>query len=154
MYPSSPIHPLLSEAGLIPAQLLLDARQKTYAYRLLTLPDCHPTKQILPISLREGDENSQPGEQPEDTLIWVKRAKPNRMFGQLLAQQVAGNYFIAPADGVEPVPNPGSDINLSGEIIIEAKKKAMDETKKYRSGNVFWVDGSKLSQGNAGAAAC
>lgn len=68
MYPSTPIHPLLSEAGLIPAQLLLDARQKSSAYRLLTLPDYHPTKRILPISLREGDENSQRGEQPEDTL--------------------------------------------------------------------------------------
>ena len=58
MCPSTPIHALLSEAGLIPAKLLLDSRQKSYAYRLLTLPDCHPTKHILPISLREGDENS------------------------------------------------------------------------------------------------
>lgn len=28
MYQSTPIHPLLSEAGLIPAQTLLDSRQK------------------------------------------------------------------------------------------------------------------------------
>ena len=157
IYPSAPICPLLSEAGLIPAQLLLDARQKSYAYRLFTLPDCHPTKQILPISLKEGDENSQPGEQPgqqpEDTLIWAGSTKP-KMFGQLLAQQVASNYSIYPAVGVEPVPNPGLDINFSGDIIIEAKKKALEEVKKYRAGNVFWVDGSKLSQGNAGAAAC
>ncbi len=32
MYPSMPIHPLLSEAKLIPAQLVLDSRQNTYAY--------------------------------------------------------------------------------------------------------------------------
>lgn len=56
---------LLSEAGLVPAKMLLDFRQKAYAYRLLALPDHYPTKHILPISLREGDENSQPGEQPD-----------------------------------------------------------------------------------------
>lgn len=32
MYPSTPIHPLLSQAGLIPAQILLDHRQRMYAY--------------------------------------------------------------------------------------------------------------------------
>ena len=153
MYPSTPIHPLLSEAGLIPAKLLLDSRQKSYAYRLLTLPDCHPTKHILPISLREGDENSQPGEQPEDTLMWAESTRP-KLFGHLLAQQVACNYSIDPADGVEPVPNPDPNINFSGNIIIEAKKKALEEARKYRAGNIFWVDGSKLSQGNAGAATC
>lgn len=73
MYPSTPIQPLLSEAGLIPAKLLQEFRQKSYAYRLITLPDHHPTKQILPISLRNGDESSQPGEQPEDTLMWAER---------------------------------------------------------------------------------
>ena len=132
----------------------MDACQKSYAYRLLTLPDCHPIKQILPISVREGDENLQPGEQPKDTLMWVESTKPKRMFGQLLAQQVAGNYSIDPADGVEPVPNPDLDINFSGDIIIEPKKKALEETKKYRAENVFWVDGPKLSQGNTGSAVC
>ena len=49
---------MLSEAGLILAKLLLDFRQKSYAYWLLTLPNHHPTKGILSISLREGDEKS------------------------------------------------------------------------------------------------
>ncbi len=143
MYPSTLIHPLLSEAGLIPAQLVLDSRQKAYAYRLLTVPDCHPTKQILPISLREGDENSLPGEQPEDTLICTKSTKPKTL-GQLLAQQVANNCAIDPADDVEPAPSPGLEIYFSGDIVIETKKKALEEAKKYRTGNVVWVDGSKL----------
>lgn len=141
------------KAGLIPAKLLLDSRQKAYAYRLLTLPNCHPTKQVLPISLREGDKNSQPGEQPKDTLMWAESRKP-KLFGHLLAQQVASNHAIDPADGVEPVPRPRYDSNFSKIVIIEAKKKALEEAKKYRAGFVIWVDGSKLSQGNAGAAAC
>ena len=98
MYPSTPVHPLLCEAGLIPAKLLLEFRQKTYAYRLLTLPDHHPTKNILPVSLRKGDESSQPGEQPNDTLIWAEQVKP-REFGHLLAQKVSSNNAIDPADG-------------------------------------------------------
>lgn len=86
-------------------------------------------------------------------MIWAESTKPKTL-GQLLAQQVASNYSIDPADGVEPVPNPGLDIQFSGDIIIEAKKKALEEAKKYWTGKVVWVDGSKLSQGNVGATAC
>ncbi len=55
MYRSTPVHPLLCEAGIIPASTHLDYRQKLYAHRLLSLPDQHPAKDILPVSLREGD---------------------------------------------------------------------------------------------------
>lgn len=43
MYPSTPIHLFLCEAGLTPASIVLDNRQRIYAYRLLSLPDEHPT---------------------------------------------------------------------------------------------------------------
>lgn len=121
MYPSTPIHPLLSEAGLIPAKLLVDFCQKSYAYRLLTLLDYHPTKQILSISLRDGDKSSQPGEQPENTLMWAESVKP-KLFGHLLAQQVASNNAIDPADGVEPVRSLGPNAGFY-DIIIKKKKK-------------------------------
>lgn len=63
-------------------------------------------------------------------IIWAENTKL-KMFGQLLAQQVAGNYSIDPADGVKPLPNPGLDIKFSSNIIIEAKKKVLEEAKKY-----------------------
>ena len=72
----------------------------------------------------------------------------------MLAQQVASNHAIDPADGVEPVQSFGPDVRVCGNVIIDGKKKALEEAKKYRPGDVFWVDGSKLSQGNAGAAVC
>lgn len=153
MYPSTPIYPFLSEAGLITAKLLLDFRQNSYTYQLLTMPDHHPTKHILPISLREGGENSQPGEQPKGTLLWVESAKP-KLFGHLLAQQVASNHSIEPADGLEPVQSFGPGTSFSGNITIEAIKKVLEEAREHRAGKVFWVDGSKLSQKNAGAAVC
>ena len=122
MYPSTPIPPLLSEAGLVPDKTLLDFRRKSYAYQLLTLPDHHPTKHILPVSLRMGDESSQPGEQPEDILMWVENANP-RLFEHLLAQQIASNHSIDPADGIEPVDSLAPNSNFGGKVIIEGKRK-------------------------------
>lgn len=61
------------------------------------------------------------------------------MFRQLLAQQVTNIYFIGLADSVESVSNPGFNINFSENIIIEAKKKAIEEVKKYYLGNIFLV---------------
>lgn len=51
MFQSTPISPLMSEAGLLPAHILLGFRQRLYALRTLSLPDPIPTKDILPITL-------------------------------------------------------------------------------------------------------
>ena len=151
MYPSTPIHPLLSEAGLIPARILLDLRQKRYTYRLLTLSDGHPTKGILPVSMREGDGSSQPGEQPKNTLMWVENARPT-LLGQLLAWRLAFDQSMDPADGVEPMEESGLPASFAGDIIIEGKEKAIVEAKRGQKGTVLWTDGSKLDTGNVGAA--
>ena len=58
MYPSTPIYPLLYEAGLVLASTLLNYYQKQYALRLLSLLDQHSTKEILPNSLTKGDAGS------------------------------------------------------------------------------------------------
>lgn len=80
----------MSEAGLVPAQILLNHRQKMYTYRLLTLPSDHLTKKILPISFQNGDADTIGAEeQPEDTLTWIGSERPNSL-GQWLACQVSG----------------------------------------------------------------
>lgn len=76
MYPSTPLHPLLCEAGLMPASIHLDYRQRSYAHRLLSLPDEHPAKEVLYISLRVGDGDFQPEELPDNTLMWTQDARP------------------------------------------------------------------------------
>ena len=103
--------------------------------------------------MRKGDESSQPGEQPDDTLTWVEHVKP-REYGHLLAQKVSSNNAIDPADGVEPVEGVGFTNEFSGTIIIEEKKRAVQEARRYQAGTVMWVDGSKSDQGDVGAAAC
>ena len=102
MYPSTPVHSLLYEAGLTPASIVLDSRQRLYAYRLLSLPDEHPTKKILPISLKVGDGTLQPEELPQNNLMWTQNTRPT-LYGQWLAWQITVDHSIDPADGVEPV---------------------------------------------------
>ncbi|ODM20373.1 hypothetical protein SI65_03426 [Aspergillus cristatus] len=49
MLKSTPVGPLVREAGLAPAEALLEARQLRYTTRLLSLPENHPAKKILPV---------------------------------------------------------------------------------------------------------
>lgn len=63
MLKTTPTGPLVWEAGLVPAETLLEAQQLGYTTRLLGLPEDHPTKKILPLSFREGDQHAQPGKQ-------------------------------------------------------------------------------------------
>lgn len=129
--------------------MLLDYCQKAYTYQLLTLPDYHPTKQVLPISLKKNDKNSQPRKQPIDILIQVENAKP-RLFGHQLAHQIASNYFIDQANWVELIENLRPISDFSGNIIIEEKNKAIEEAKKYWIGNIIQTNRSKLGKGNIG----
>ena len=48
----------------------------------------------------------------------------------------------------------GPNIHLQGEVIIGHKEQALEEATKYRAGLIMWTDGSKLDQGNTGAAVC
>ena len=133
------VHPLLYEAGLIPASKLLNYRQRQYAYRLLSLPDQHLAKNILPISLKKGDASYQPGELPENTLMWTENARPT-LYGHWLAWQISIGHSIDPADGVEPVED--MEVHrFTGEIVIQPKKEAFEEAKiSNRSRNVDrWI---------------
>ena len=129
MYPSTPVHPLLCEAGLTPASIILDNRQRLYAYRLLSLPDEHPTKKILPISLRVGDGTFQPEELPENNLICTQNARPT-LYGQWLAWQITIDHSIGPVDGVEQVEVIKPSTKFQGEIIIECKKTSIKRSHK------------------------
>lgn len=86
-------------------------------------------------------------------LIWTQNVRPT-LYGQWLAWQVTVEHSIDPAEGVEPVETMEPGNVFTGDIIIECKKQALQEAKKYRAGLDLWTDGSKLDQGNVGAAVC
>ncbi len=107
MYPNTPIAALMSESGLVPVHILLDFRQRKYAYCLFSLLDSIPTKAILSITLRIGDENVQPDDHLEQDSIWASN-ECVVTYGQQLARQVSVNFTIDPAKGTEliqAVPN-------------------------------------------------
>ena len=60
-----------------------------------------------------------------DTLTWVKNLKP-KLFGYLLAQQIASNNDIDLADGVELVHSFGSNVGGFVNIIIKYKKELLE----------------------------
>ena len=99
MYSSTPLHPLLCEVGLAPASILLDHRQRLYTYRLLCLPDQHPAKEILPVSLRLGDASFQPGELPDNALTWTENTRPT-LYRQWLAWQLTTEHSCKKQDGM------------------------------------------------------
>lgn len=152
MYPSTPIQALMSEAGLVLAQILLNHQQRTYAYRLLTLPKNHLTKTILPSSFRNGDADSiREEEQLEDLLVWAGREKPNSL-GQWLARQISSTQVVDPAYGVEPMERSWRlNTDLPLQIILQPKQEAIQEAKINHDGFVFWTDGSCLDEGIVGA---
>ena len=81
MYPSISIQPLLREAGLIPAWILLSHQQRMYAYRLLLLPDDHPAKEILPVSFRKRDGDIQLGDHSKHTFLLASNERTST-YGQ------------------------------------------------------------------------
>lgn len=103
MYLGTLIQALMSEAGQVPARILLDHCQRMYTHQLLHLPDDHPTKKLLPIRLTNGDgDMTQEDEQARDNLAWTKNQKPT-FLGQWLAWQTAMANVVDLAYGVEPV---------------------------------------------------
>jgi len=129
---------------------MLDYRQRRYGYHLLTFPDGHPTKDILPVSLKIEDGSTQPEELPENDEIWSTSQRV-RTYGQHLARQVSVGFSIDLAEGVEPVVHL-KPMEFLGKIVIQERKMAMKEAKEDTSDLILWSDGSKGDAGGAGAA--
>ena len=84
--------------------------------------------------------------------MWTENTRPT-LYGYWLAWQISIGHSIDLVDGVEPVENMKVD-RFTGEIVIQPKKEAIKEAKKYRAGLVMWTDGSKLDHGRVGTAVC
>jgi hypothetical protein len=59
---STPIKSLLKKVNMTPAIPLLDNKQRRYAERALKLPRNHFINNLLPLTLRYEDGDTQPGE--------------------------------------------------------------------------------------------
>lgn len=150
MFQSTPISPLMSEAGLLPAHILLGFRQRLYALRTLSLPDPIPTKDILPITLWTGDGNAQPEDQPEHDSAWATTQRI-KTFGQHLARRVSVGFSIDPAEGTEPILVMPLKV-FPGRVFVEERNRAFQVAKQGLANAILWCDRSKLDYGGTGAA--
>lgn len=102
MFRSAPVGVVVKEASLKHAVPILNNRQRRFALRLLTMPRNLATRKILPENLREGDDQTQPGEQEGlnwDSLYTSKVRNLSQRLANLLVQniRICGNkvnYFI------------------------------------------------------------
>lgn len=61
--------------------------------------------------------------------------------------------MVDPAYGVEPIESRWRlDTDLPLQIVLQPKRKAIQEAKRNRVGIVLWTDGSRLDVGKVGAA--
>ena len=128
------MHPLLCETGLILSSIVLDNRQRLYAYWLLSLPDNHLAKKILPVSLRMRDAALD--KLLEDNLIWTKNTQLS-LYAQWLAWQLMVDYPIDPVDGVELIEKINPELWFQGNIMVKYRKHLLKEARKFRSSLVI-----------------
>ncbi|ODM15130.1 hypothetical protein SI65_09369 [Aspergillus cristatus] len=151
MLKSTPVGPLVREAGLAPAEALLEARQLRYTTRLLSLPENHPAKKILPVSFREGDQHTQPGEQTPGNRQWAERNNQGPWsLGQHLARQFANILPADPSEGFESMIQTTSS-QFPGQIEVPLGPEALAAAQSLPPGLAIWSDGSRLENGRCGA---
>lgn len=66
MFWPTPTNGVVREAGLWSAVSILINRQQQCGYRLLAALNTQPARNILPVTLRDDDEQAPSGEQPEN----------------------------------------------------------------------------------------
>lgn len=123
-----------AKQNFIRSSILLDYRQRIYTYWLLSLLDLYLAKEILPISLRKGDRGFQPGELPENTLLWTQDSR-STLYGQWLELQITIDHSFDPAEGLESVEMIAS--NFKANVIVKCKKIALEEARKDKTGLVL-----------------
>lgn len=127
-------------------------RQRKYAYRLLTLPDGHPTKDILPVSLRSGDGSAQPWRIAGKWQNLVFQPKSKNLRPTTCSASVC--RFLHRLDrGGRACNTPETEpANFPGKVIIQERKMAIKEAREHTSDLILWSDGSKGDAGGADAA--
>jgi ribonuclease HI len=151
MLKTTPVGPLVKEAGLAPAEILLEARQLNYTTRLLGLPDDNPAKGVLPTSFREGDQYAQPGEQTPGNRTWAEtQGEKPWSLGQHLARQLASIVPADPSDGFESLQWVARG-RFPGQVKVQSSEEALAAALAIQSDQAIWSDGSRLENGRTGA---
>jgi len=118
---------LICEAGLAPEEAILEFRRLRYTARLLSLPENHLAKAILPMSFREGDQHTQPGKQTPGNRQLAESSNQGLLV-QYLDRQQANILPADPSEGFESTIQttssqfPGQIEVLPGPEVLAAVK--------------------------------
>ena len=140
MLKTTPVGLLNREAGLTPAKVLLESRQLRYIARPLGLPDDGPARSILPVSFREGDQHTRPGEHTPGNRLW---AEPHGWgpwsLGQHLARQLGNILPADPSAGSENARR-GNSSGFPGRIIAQRTEDSLTAARTVQAGSAIWSD--------------
>jgi ribonuclease HI len=132
MLRTTPISPLVKEAGLRPADSLLANRQRRYATRAFELPEGNP--------LGDGVRNS---------------SDVKSIFGRLSQSTKTDlQYQFSGQEVIETTRIPASVESITASVIIEPRERAENTAMSVTEPNTrcIWTDGSRDQNGNVGAA--
>jgi hypothetical protein len=91
----------LKEAEMTPIEPLLDHKQRKFTIRALKLPLTNPANQLLPPTLRYGDESAQTNEFSTGNLEWSDYRVKSRNLAQRLAKKLTNQLKLDPSKGFE-----------------------------------------------------
>jgi ribonuclease HI len=140
---TTPIAPLIAEAGLLPATTLLNDRQRKYVARLVGLPEGHQAKNVLPTKITNGNQEEEPDE--DYTPCQVKPVRAG--LGTRLAKGIQD--VIDEKNGMEIVKE--TTKTVEGTVLIKDRETATNEVKEASTlSGILFTDGSRLDSGHAG----
>lgn len=156
MFQTTPRVSVVRYAGLRPAVSLLNKRQRRYRQRILAAQRSQTTRDILPVTLPEGEKQAQSVELTEVDDHWFKPTRRRKeTLRQLRARVITEGTGIDTTTGiehtewVEPETFPGNVTPFAGD-----KDGGAMASRKYtdRPGEIsFWMDGYRLDTGWMGS---
>lgn len=122
---------VVGEAGLRPELSLLNNQQSRYEYRLLVTPASQLTRDILPITIRDGAEQAQTGEFTECDDDWFRPIGRGReTLRQRLIQALPEGTILVTAAGTEHTE--WVELETFPESVAPFASNKEDEAKKAR----------------------
>lgn len=98
IFESTPISIFIKEAGLRPAESLLNSSQQKYAQRPLELPTDDNTRKILLETSCNGDAHTKSVEQEQNYWDWLSEKKAKNLGQRLANSLIKGTeldkYFV------------------------------------------------------------
>jgi ribonuclease HI len=149
LFRTTPIPFLRKAADLPEAGKLLDQRRLGFISRCLRQPEGHPSRSLLPASLRFGEFEDPNTQLSSHYLEWVEKEKGGEI-GKRLARALKKNLPISLEDGIEFYFEWKKPDTFPGQIKILEEEQAKLLARSYEE-TAIYTDGSRIKDDYTGA---